>query len=301
MNVDFLTVLSRTRAALSSALSHLAGRREETETVWEEWSAALVQVDIGVRLAGELTAKARAAAALSRDRTGAAARRFLEEEITRVLTPGARPLFRPSPPPRVILAVGVNGTGKTTTLAKLARRLQGEGEKVLLAACDTYRAAAIEQLEILAKRAGADLMRQEYGSDPAAVAYDALRAALSRRHASLLIDTAGRLHTRSDLREELRKIARALGKALPGAPQEIFLILDGSVGQNGLKQAEAFAQAVPLTGVILTKLDGTARGGIVLAVQESLHLPVVALGTGEGIDDLLDFDPRSFARALLQI
>lgn len=298
MPLDLLSALSRTRAAISGVFSRLAGGGGEAAGAWEEWEAALIRVDVGVGLAGRLVAGARKAA----EKGGcapAAIPRLLEEEIVRLLSLQARPLFRPAPPPRIMLAVGVNGTGKTTTVAKLARRLSGEGEKVLIAACDTYRAAAIEQIEIMARRAGAELVRQEYGGDPAAVAYDALQSALARGFGALVVDTAGRLHTRNDLKEELKKIVRVLSKARAGAPQEVFLILDGSVGQNGLKQAEAFAQAVPLTGVIPTKLDGTARAGIVLAIQESLKVPVVALGTGEGIDDLIDFDPAAFAKALL--
>jgi fused signal recognition particle receptor len=301
MALDLLSALSRTRAAISGAFSRLAGGGGETANDWEEWEAALIRVDVGVGLAGRLIAGAREAAGKARDPSPAAIPGFLEGEIVRLLALHHRPLFRPAPSPRVILAVGVNGTGKTTTVAKLARRFSRGGEKVLIAACDTYRAAAIEQIEIMARRAGAELVRQEYGGDPAAVAYDALQSALARGYGALVVDTAGRLHTRNDLKEELKKIVRVLGKARPGAPQEVFLILDGSVGQNGLKQAESFAQAVPLTGVIPTKLDGTARAGIVLAIQESLKVPVVALGTGEGIDDLIDFDPAAFARALLQI
>ncbi len=298
MSLDLLSALSRTRAAVSSAFSRLAGGGGEGESAWEDWEAALIQVDVGVGLASRLVAGARRVALDSRLRSPAASR-LIEEEIVRLLAPHSRPLLRPAPPPRVVLAVGVNGTGKTTTVAKLAYRLGRGGESVLIAACDTYRAAAIEQIEIMARQAGADLVKQAYGGDPAAVAYDALQSAVARGFGTLVVDTAGRLHTRNDLKEELKKIVRVLARARPGAPHEVFLVLDGAVGQNGLKQAETFAGAVPLTGVIATKLDGTARAGIVLAIQEALKVPVVALGTGEGIEDLVDFDPVAFARALL--
>lgn len=197
------------------------------------------------------------------------------------------------------MVVGVNGTGKTTTIAKLTAYLQNRNRRVLLSAADTFRAAAIEQLEIWARRLKTELIQQNYGADPAAVAFDSLQAARARNYDDLIIDTAGRLHTQTGLMDELGKITRALKKIQPTAPEEIFLILDAAVGQNGLVQARRFADALPLTGLIVTKLDGTARGGIVVAVREELHVPIVALGVGEEPGDLLEFDPRRFAHALL--
>jgi len=197
------------------------------------------------------------------------------------------------------MVVGVNGTGKTTTIAKLAYLYQNNSRRVLLAAADTYRAAAIEQLEIWARRLKTELIQQDYGADPAAVAFDSLQAARARGYDYLIVDTAGRLHTQIGLMDELRKISRALKKIQPTAPEEIFLVLDAAVGQNVMVQAREFARALPLTGLIITKLDGTARGGIVVAVQSELEVPVVGLGVGEEPADLLEFDPRRFAHALL--
>ena len=200
--------------------------------------------------------------------------------------------------PYVIMVVGVNGTGKTTTIGKLAYRFGQEGRKVLIAAADTFRAAASEQLEIWAQRAGAEFVRNQPGADPAAVAFDALKAAAARGMDVLLVDTAGRLHTKINLMEELRKIHRVLGKAQEGAPHEVLLVLDATTGQNGLSQARLFRQAVGITGIVLAKLDGTAKGGIVLAIQQELGVPVKYVGIGEKIEDLQKFDPEAFVEAL---
>jgi fused signal recognition particle receptor len=202
--------------------------------------------------------------------------------------------------PTVILVVGVNGTGKTTTVAKLARRLHREGRKVLLAAADTYRAGAVAQLETWADRLGLPIVSGAQGGDPAAVAFDALEAAQSRGADTLLIDTAGRLHTQEGLMEELKKVTRVLARRAPGAPHETLLVLDGTVGQNAVQQGKLFAQAVQPTGIIVTKLDGTAKGGAIVALRRELDLPVRFLGTGEGLDDLVPFRPREFAEALIE-
>jgi fused signal recognition particle receptor len=204
----------------------------------------------------------------------------------------------PRAKPRVILLVGVNGTGKTTTAAKLGFRYRSRGEKVLLAACDTFRAAAIEQLKIWADRVGVDAICGQPDGDPAAVAHDAASAALSRGVDCLIIDTAGRLHTKSNLMAELQKIARVVGKVLPGAPHDVWLVLDATTGQNGLRQATEFHRAVPLSGVILTKLDGTARGGIIFAIRDALGVPVEFVGLGEALEDLDTFDAGLFVEAL---
>lgn len=202
--------------------------------------------------------------------------------------------------PFVIMVVGVNGTGKTTTIGKLAARFKNHNKKVLISAADTFRAAASDQLEIWAKRANADIIRNQPGADPASVAYDSLQAAISRNLDVLIIDTAGRLHTKSNLMEELKKIRRVLGKLMPDAPHETLLVLDATTGQNGLNQAKQFTEAVGVTGIVLTKLDGTAKGGIVLAISKELGLPVKFIGVGEKIDDLQPFDHIEFVEALFQ-
>jgi fused signal recognition particle receptor len=200
--------------------------------------------------------------------------------------------------PFVILAVGVNGVGKTTTIAKVAQRLAQGGRQPLLVAGDTFRAAAIDQLQVWADRIGANVIRQRHGADPAAVAFDGIAAAKARAADVVLIDTAGRLHTKSNLMDELRKMKRVIGQELPGAPHEVLLVLDATVGQNALVQARQFHEAVGVTGIVLTKLDGTARGGIVVAIAEELNLPVRLIGVGEGIEDLQDFNPEAFVAAL---
>jgi fused signal recognition particle receptor len=201
--------------------------------------------------------------------------------------------------PTVILVVGVNGTGKTTTIGKLASRLSEHGHSVILAAADTFRAAAEEQLEIWARRAGADFVGSERGGDPAAVAYDAIEAATARGRDVVIVDTAGRLHTQTNLMEELAKVRRVIERRLEGAPHETLLVIDATTGQNGLQQARLFGEAVDISGVTLTKLDGSAKGGVALAIAHELGLPVKLVGVGEGIEDLRPFDPDDFARALL--
>jgi fused signal recognition particle receptor len=202
--------------------------------------------------------------------------------------------------PRVIIVVGVNGVGKTTTIGKLSAHYRRQGKKVLIAAADTFRAAANEQLEVWAGRSGADLLKQEPGADPAAVAFDALHSARSSGTDLLIIDTAGRLHTRVNLMEELKKIRRVLGKVDSTAPHEVLLVLDASTGQNGLQQARQFTSAVGVTGIVLTKLDGTAKGGIVFAIASELRVPVRFIGVGEGVEDLEEFDPNLFVEALFE-
>jgi fused signal recognition particle receptor len=209
-----------------------------------------------------------------------------------------QPLLVSGGKPFVILAVGVNGVGKTTTIGKLASRFRSQGLSVLLAAGDTFRAAGIEQLEIWAKRADTQFVQHQKGSDPAAVAYDAVIAAQSRGIDIVIIDTAGRLHTKTNLMEELKKVKRSIDKALPGAPAEVLLVVDATTGQNALRQAETFNETIGITGIALTKLDGTAKGGIVFAIKKGLGIPVRLIGVGEGIDDLRDFDPGEFVEAL---
>lgn len=228
-------------------------------------------------------------------------RAALLSRIEALLGSDASPeLVRAPNGPTVVLVVGVNGTGKTTTVAKLARRLQKEGRKVLLAAADTYRAGAIAQLETWAERLKLPIVSGASGGDPAAVAYDALEAAQTRGVDTLIIDTAGRLHTQEGLMEELKKVTRVLARRAPGAPHEILLVLDGTVGQNAVQQGRLFAKAVEPTGIIVTKLDGTAKGGAVVALRRELNLPIRFLGTGEGLDDLEPFHPREFAEELIE-
>jgi fused signal recognition particle receptor len=219
----------------------------------------------------------------------------------RAMAPGTRNPTVPSAiaRPHVTLVVGVNGTGKTTTIAKLANRYKQAGESVLLVACDTFRAAATDQLEIWAGRAGVEIVKQKPGADPAAVAFDGMARAKSRNVDQAIVDTAGRLHVKSNLMSELEKIRRVIERALPGAPHETLLVLDATVGQNGIAQAREFDRALKLTGVALTKLDGTAKGGVVLSVADSLRVPIRWLGVGEGMDDLIPFDPGEFATALV--
>ena len=233
---------------------------------------------------------------------------FLKNELLKHLTDSAgqengaaaTDFFNPTIKPFVVMVVGVNGTGKTTTIGKLAKIFHDSGQKVLLAAADTFRAAASEQLEIWAKRAGVDVVRTQAGGDPAAVAFDALKAAIARDVDILIVDTAGRLHTKVNLMEELKKINRVLGKAMATAPHEVLLILDATTGQNALVQAKQFKKAVPVTGLVVTKLDGTAKGGMLLTVQNQLDLPVRFVGLGESMDDLKPFDSKTFIEALFQ-
>jgi fused signal recognition particle receptor len=210
-----------------------------------------------------------------------------------------QPLFL-SAKPSVILTIGVNGVGKTTTIGKLASRFRADGKKVVIAAGDTFRAAAIEQLDIWAQRSGAEIIKHQSGSDPAAVAFDAVEAAKHRGSDIVIIDTAGRLHTKSTLMDELKKIDRVIKKAIPDAPHEKLLVIDATTGQNALRQAKIFDEAIGLTGIALTKLDGTAKGGIIFAIQKELNIPVKLIGIGEGVEDLRDFDPHDFVAALFE-
>jgi len=269
----------------------------------DEFERVLLEADLGVaatlELVGEVEERVRRGTLKSADDVRAA----LEERLAGILAAGAPEepgrLARAEPGPTVVLLVGVNGVGKTTAAAKLARRLMGEGRSVLLAACDTYRAGATEQLERWAERLGVPAVKGTPGGDPAAVAFDAVDAARRRNLDTVLVDTAGRLHTQDDLMKEVQKVARVAGKRSPGAPHETLLVLDGSSGQNVVQQGRIFSAALPLTGVIVTKLDGTARGGAVVALRREVGLPVRFLGVGETADDLEVFDPRAYARRLL--
>jgi fused signal recognition particle receptor len=287
--------LARTREALGAHLDALlAGPLDDR--FFDELEEALIRADVGPGLAAEIVRRLREQA------DGAGTPGELRARLAGIVADllGAPHTLRLEPPPAVVLILGVNGSGKTTTIGKLAHRLRGAGRRVLLAAADTFRAAAIEQLEIWGARAGAPVVRHKEGADPAAVVFDAAQAARARGVDVLIVDTAGRLHTKSNLMEELKKIDRIVARALPDAPVERLLVLDATTGQNGLAQARHFHRAVGLTGLVLTKLDGTARGGIAVAVARDLRVPIAFIGTGEGLDDLDPFDPSAFAAALLE-
>ncbi len=254
----------------------------------------LIGADVGVAAAREIVD-----AVAARARTGQSLRALVKEEILRVLQAPVRPDVSAARP-QVVLIVGVNGTGKTTTVGKLANQLRQEGRKPLICAADTFRAAAVDQLQIWADRAGVDLVRAKEGSDPAAVVFDALTAGKSRGRDVVLVDTAGRLHTRTNLMNELDKIRRVAAREVTGAPHEVFLVLDATVGQNGLVQAREFTNVAGVTGIVLTKLDGTAKGGIAVAIAHDLKLPIRYVGVGEAIDDLLPFAPKEYVDALFQ-
>ncbi len=282
--------LGKSRRALTEELAFGSFDPAE-EASWERLEEALIRADVGVPATAELVQRLEARGVAGD--LGPA----LQEEIARMLGDPGR--FELTGTPSVVLVVGVNGTGKTTTIGKLAARLSEHGRKVLVAAADTFRAAAEEQLEIWAERAAADFVGSERGGDPAAVAYDAIGAAESRGRDVVIVDTAGRLHTQTNLMEELAKVRRVIGQRLEGAPHETLLVIDATTGQNGLQQARLFGQSVDVTGVVLTKLDGSAKGGIAVAIAHELGLPVKLIGIGERLDDLRPFDPDEFAAALV--
>ncbi len=290
--------LAKTREALSRPLSELFSRGP-SPAVLDELEETLLAADLGVRAVARVLDRIRKEPA-----AGEPGRLLAALKGTLLETLEARPhepietLIAKGPKPFVILAVGVNGVGKTTTVAKLAQRLKQAGLTPLLVAADTFRAAAIEQLELWGGRIGVEVIRHKQGADPSAVVFDGLTAAKARGVDAVLIDTAGRLHTKSNLMEELKKVKRVLARELPGAPHEVLLVLDGTVGQNALSQAGQFHEAVGVTGIALTKLDGTARGGVVVAIAEELKIPVRLIGVGESAEDLQDFDARAFVNAL---
>lgn len=283
------------KSALGKRIRSLFGARIGEEEL-ERLEQLFFEADLGSALASSLTEKIRLLSKKDPDLTPDQLLESIRKEMRgTLLTP---PPLHLEHRPTVILIVGVNGNGKTTSIAKLAHHFAKQGKKVLIAAGDTFRAAATEQLETWVARAGVELVKAKMGSDPAALAFDALTAALHRGHDVLLIDTAGRLHTKEDLMEELAKIRRVCNKALLGAPHETWLILDATLGQNSLAQAQMFHKYTPLTGLILTKIDGTAKGGAAFAIQKSLNIPIRYLGTGEGLEDLEPFDPEAFSTAL---
>jgi fused signal recognition particle receptor len=295
----FFSGLKKTRQAISGRLSGLAsvlvrGKSLDPETL-EALEEALILADVGASAAPKIIEE------LKKSRPEDDLQKALSIIIAGHLSKSSTSSNTLQNKPYVILIVGVNGSGKTTTIAKLAHRSIQNGGKVIMAAADTFRAAAGEQLEIWAERVGAELVKQESGSDPAAVAFDAINAAIARNFDLVIIDTAGRLQTKTNLMEELKKIKRVISKALPGAPHETLLVMDATTGQNGLSQIELFNNAVSLTGIIMTKLDGTAKGGILIAASDKYDIPIKFVGLGEGRDDLVEFDPKAFADALVGI
>ncbi len=293
--------LGRSRTALSRGLSGLLVRGPEDEEAWEELEEALIGADVGVATSTELVERLRARARAARA-TGPELRGLLRGELLDAVGVADRTLaldlLEEDERPGIVLVVGVNGTGKTTTCGKLALALSEEGKQTVLAAADTFRAAATEQLTLWGERVGAPVIRHQQGADPAAVAFDGLASARARKADVLLVDTAGRLHNKANLMEELKKLRRVLERE-GGSVREVLLVLDATTGQNGLAQARQFAGAVGVTGLVLTKLDGTAKGGIVVAVQRELGIPVKLVGLGEGAHDLAPFDPEAFVDALL--
>jgi fused signal recognition particle receptor len=278
----------------------ILGKKEIDADTLEELEEILITSDIGVKTTVELIRSLEQRLSRNELKDGAALRGALKEELLTRLLAHHTPLKTDGAAPFTILVVGVNGVGKTTTIGKLAAKFAAEGKKVLLAAGDTFRAAAAEQLEIWGERAGVAVIRHQEGADPSAVAFDACKAAVSRGTEILIIDTAGRLHTKVNLMEEMKKIHRVIGREIPGAPHETLLVLDGATGQNALSQARLFKESAGVTGIALTKLDGTAKGGIVVAVSHEFSLPVRYIGVGEGVDDLRAFDPNEFVDALFQ-
>lgn len=297
--------LARTRRSVVERIADVVrGRARLDEAELEEIERILIEADAGVEVAVHLVDALRnrlRSDGIPDDEGGV--NQVLKKEILRVLDAPASRVRGSEPPPgapRVLLIVGVNGVGKTTTVGKLAARYTADGKRVVLAACDTFRAAAIDQLAVWADRAGASLVRPQAGADPASVAFDALSAARARGADTVIVDTAGRLHTKVNLMEELKKVQRVIRRAQPDAPHETLLVLDATTGQNAVTQARQFNAALGLTGLVLTKLDGTARGGIVVAISHGLNVPVRLVGLGEGIDDLQDFDPAAFVDALFE-
>ena len=291
--------LTKTRDALSSTLgSVFSGFSEIDDDFYDELEECLILADLGVETATKAVERLRKTVREQHLKTTEEAKAALKDILPAMLEVGSMELNLATKP-SVILVIGVNGVGKTTTIGKIATQLVRQGKKVLLVAADTFRAAAADQLEIWSERSGADIVRQHEGADPASVVYDGIQAARARDVDVIIVDTAGRLHNKANLMNELNKISRILGRELPEASKEVLLVLDGTTGQNGLIQAKTFKEIAGVTAIALTKLDGTAKGGIVIAVSDALQIPVKFVGVGEKADDLMPFEPRNFVDALL--
>ena len=293
--------LAKTRESLTGKIEKLVlGYADIDDDLLDELEETLIMADVGVKTTEKLMQAVRKGIKQKKINAPGDLKPFLEQTITELLTNGTDEVRMAAAGPTVMLVIGVNGVGKTTTIGKLSAYYREQGKKVMLAAADTFRAAAIDQLEIWGQRTGAEVIRHEEGSDPAAVAYDAVLAAKARDIDILMVDTAGRLQTKSNLMEELKKINRVIQREIPEAPHETLLVLDATTGQNAISQADLFTKAAPISGVVLTKLDGTAKGGVVVGIKAELSMPVKWIGVGEGVEDLRPFNAADFAKALFE-
>lgn len=305
VSVRLFTAVERTRTSLNSGLDSLfSGRKQIDEALFDELEELLISADIGVATALEILESVREGISRKEINDLHALKEAIRAKLLEILVSSNRKGVDSETSvslgthPYVLMVVGVNGVGKTTTIGKLAQRIKGEGNKVLICAADTFRAAASDQLEIWAQRSGVEIVQQKQGTDPAAVLFDALRAAKARNVDVLIVDTAGRLHNKANLMSELEKMKRVASKEIPDAPHETLLVIDAVTGQNGLEQARQFTKIADVTGIVLTKLDGTAKGGIAVAISKELGLPIRYVGVGEGVDDLLVFDPQKYIDGL---
>lgn len=306
MTPNKLSLLDRLKAGIQKTRTGLMekiedafqGRKEIDADVLDELEYALITADIGASTTAEILERVRQRVERHMVADTEGIKALIREHLLEILEAAERPLPIVKEPPTVIMVVGVNGSGKTTSIGKLTRRLQSEGHSVLLCAADTFRAAAIEQLEVWSQRTGAEMIRQQAGADPSAVLFDALQAGKARKVDYVIVDTAGRLHTKTNLMAELEKMRRTATRVIPEAPHEVLLVLEATTGQNGLEQARKFTESSAVTGIILTKLDGTAKGGVVVAISRELNLPIRYIGVGEQLDDLLPFDPQNFVASL---
>jgi fused signal recognition particle receptor len=293
--------IEKTRAGFVERVEDLiAGKKEISPELLEELEYTLITADIGVRTTSEILERIRERVDRSMVNDSGELKQLIREHLLEVLQATERPLAQVKEGPAVVMIVGVNGSGKTTTIGKLTNRFKSEGRSVLLCAADTFRAAAVEQLVVWGERTGVDVIRQKAGSDPSAVLFDALQAARARKTDYLIVDTAGRLHTKENLMAELEKMRRTAAKVVPAAPHEVWLVLDATTGQNGLEQARKFTESSGVTGIVLTKLDGTAKGGVVVAIARELSLPIRFIGVGEKSEDLLPFEPEDFISSLFE-
>ena len=291
--------LNKTRENLTNKIEKLViGYADIDEDFLDELEETLIMADVGVKTTDKLMTAVRKGIKKKEINSPEDLKPFLQKEIAAILSIGEDTTKEASDGLTVLLVIGVNGAGKTTTIGKLSAYYKAQGKSVMLAAADTFRAAAIDQLEVWGSRTGAQVIKHEEGSDPAAVVFDAVKAAKARKMDVLIIDTAGRLQTKSNLMNELEKINRVIGREIPGAPHETLLVLDATTGQNAISQAELFTKAAPISGVVLTKLDGTAKGGVVIGIKSQLAMPVKWIGVGEGVEDLRPFNPDDFAKAL---